>query len=435
MFGELLRSSEPVDERSGLPWQQWVATFGYNGNSYSTPFGGWNALSALEAAGNSVVAAAVAVRTLVFSEATFKFQRFREGRPGELFGDRALTLLERPWAGASTRDLLAVMEMDASVHGNSYWVREGAELVRLPAARVLTVVGERRERPNGQRWAYELAGYLALPHDRMQPDVDAPVVIEDGARFFLPEEVAHYRPIPDPLNPFKGRSWIGTILPDSLADNELTRYKSAFIRNAATPNMAVVFPKEYQPEEIERFKQAMDARHSGVDRAFRTLYIGGGADVRTLGSNFQDLEMKSVQGGGETRIAVASGVPASILGISEGLAGSALNAGNYTAARRRFADGTLRPLWRAACAALQVLVATPAGARLWYDDRDIAFLEEDILDAAEIKMREASTMRQLIDGGFDPASVVDAVTSGDLTRLSHTGNVSVQLQPPGSGLE
>jgi hypothetical protein len=54
-----------------------------------------------------------------------------------------------------------------------------------------------------------------------------------------------------------------------------------------------------------------------------------------------------------------------------------------------------------------------------------------VLDSAEIRAKDASTMRQLVDGGFDPVSVVDAVTTGDMTLLRHTGNLSVQLQPGG----
>ena len=156
--------------------------------------------------------------------------------------------------------------------------------------------------------------------------------------------------------------------------------------------------------------------------------------MKVVGANFDQLNLKAVQGAGETRIAAAAGVPASYLGISEGLAGSSLNAGNYVAARRRFADGTIRPLWRSACGALQTLLELPdPTVRLWYDDRDVAFLQEDVLDAAEIRSKDAVTMRQLVDGGFDPNSVVEAVVTGDMQRLIHTGNLSVQLQPAEGG--
>jgi hypothetical protein len=223
------------------------------------------------------------------------------------------------------------------------------------------------------------------------------------------------------------------VLPDVGADNEMTTYKHAFLKNSATPNMVVKFDPGVSQEAYKKFQERLEARHQGASQAFKTLYLGAGADIKMVGSNLEQLAFKSVQGAGETRIAAAAGVPASILGISEGLAGSALNAGNYTAARRRFADGTMRPLWRSAAGALQNLVGTPsAGVRLWYDDRDVSFLQEDVLDAADIRQRDASTMRTLVDGGFEPDSVIQAVTTGDMTLLTHSGSLSVQLQAPGS---
>jgi len=221
------------------------------------------------------------------------------------------------------------------------------------------------------------------------------------------------------------------VLDDVSADNQLSEYKHAFMRNSATPNMVVSFDPSITKEAFETFVQRMDASHKGVERAFKTLYLGGGADVKVVGANFDQLNLKAVQGAGETRIAAAAGVPASYLGISEGLAGSSLNSGNYVAARRRFADGTIRPLWRAAAGALETLLDLPdPSVRLWYDDRDVAFLQEDVKDLADIKSSEALTIESLIRAGFQPDSVVQAVTSGNYTVLEHTGLYSVQLQPP-----
>ena len=72
------------------------------------------------------------------------------------------------------------------------------------------------------------------------------------------------------------------------------------------------------------------------------------------------------------------------------------------------------------------------GTRLWFDERDISFLQEDVKDAAEIKQAEANTMETLVRSGFDPESIVDAVKTGDWSMLKHTGLVSVQLQVPGA---
>jgi phage portal protein BeeE len=317
------------------------------------------------------------------------------------------------------------MLVDADLYGNSYWVRRRErgrdELVRLDPSRVIVVTGDITDVSTGQPYGRELVGYAVVAAQQTE------------LAFFLPDEVAHFRPLPDPQHPYRGRTWLSTVLVDVTADDDFSVYKHTYMRNAATPNLVVSFDPTITKEAFETFVSRMDASHKGADKAFKTLYLGGGADVKVVGSTFDQLNLKAVQGAGETRIAAAAGVPASYLGISESLAGSSLNSGNYVAARRRFADGTIRPLWRAAAGALQTLIPAPAGgtARLWYDDRDVAFLQEDVLDAAEIRNKDAATMRQLVDGGFDPMSVVDAVTTGDMTLLVHTGNLSVQLQPAG----
>jgi phage portal protein BeeE len=250
---------------------------------------------------------------------------------------------------------------------------------------------------------------------------------------FDPTEVAHYRPLPDPTHPFRGRSWLDSILSDLTADTAMTDYKSAFLRNAATPNMVVSLDAGVSAEAFEAFVDKMDAQHKGVDNAFKTLYLGAGADVKVVGANFEQLNIKGVQGGIETRVASAAGVPASIVGLSESMQGSSLNAGNYGAARRRFSDGTIRPLWRSVSGAFQTLIPPPRpGNRLWFDDRDIPFCQEDVKDSADIKAVESQAIRTLVDAGFEPTSAVAAITTGDMSLLNHTNLYSVQLQPPGT---
>jgi hypothetical protein len=123
------------------------------------------------------------------------------------------------------------------------------------------------------------------------------------------------------------------------------------------------------------------------------------------------------------------------LGLADSLGGSSLNAGNFQSARRLTADKTLRPLWRNYAGALETIVPAPSGSRLWYDERDIPFLADDVKDAAEVQAQNSSAIRQLVDAGFTPESVIDAITAGDLKRLTHSGLMSVQLLPPGTTAE
>ena len=125
--------------------------------------------------------------------------------------------------------------------------------------------------------------------------------------------------------------------------------------------------------------------------------------------------------------------PVDVAGVSEGLSGSSLNAGNYNSSRRSTADTTLANVFRTACGALQTVLDVPDGAELWYYADDVPFLQEDQADAAAIRSKDALTLESLIRGGFTPDSAVTAVTSGQFESLEHTGLVSVQLQPPGSG--
>lgn len=198
-----------------------------------------------------------------------------------------------------------------------------------------------------------------------------------------------------------------------------------------TPNLAIKFDASKTIEEVKAFKALLENEHRGKWNAYKTMYLGGGADAVAIGKDFQQLDFAATQGKGESRLASAAGVPPSWVGFSEGLQGSALNAGNFTAARRRFGDGTMHHLWGNAASSLEVLLTRPTGAQLWHDTRSIPFLREDAKEHAETQSKQAQTIRQLIEAGFEPASAVKAVTESDYSVLKHTGLVSVQLQKPG----
>lgn len=412
------RASAPEQRFSMSDYVALKNQFAFDGHLYNF---GTSELSAAAGLENPIVAACIDVRTFVFRQMRFQFQAWENGRPGRMFGTPALRLLERPWASATTGDLLARMELDASAYGNSYWVADPdvpGDLLRLEPKNVVIATSDAIG-SGGRAYAKRLLGYY---------------YVTDGgeANFWTPDEIAHYRPLPDKDHPYRGRTWLSSVLPDVGADKAITNYKAAFLRNNATPSMVITYDPSVSHEAFERFMEVINTKHSGAENAFKTLHLAGGADVKTIGMNFEQLALKATQGAGETRIASAAGVPAVILGISEGLQGSSLNSGNYGAARRRFSDVTMQSLWGSAADALAVLVPPPGGSRLKGVDADVAFLQEDVKDAADIRMADAQTIRTLVDGGFEPLTVVDAVNTGDFTKLVHTGLTSVQLTPPGA---
>jgi phage portal protein BeeE len=227
-------------------------------------------------------------------------------------------------------------------------------------------------------------------------------------------------------------SWLTPVVREVMGDLAYTRHKLSFIDNAATPNLAVTLKETVTPEQFEEFVDQMDAAHKGPTKSGKTLYLGGGADVTVVGADMAQLDFKAVQGAGESRIAAAAGVGATIAQFSEGMQGSALNSGNYGSTKRRFGDVTMRHLWQEAAGAFAAIIDVPGGSQLWYDAADISFLQEDAKDAAEIEQIKAATIANLVKEGFTADSAKAAVMGADMTLLEHTGLVSVQLQPPGT---
>lgn len=372
---------------------------------------------------NGVVFACELTRMALFSEARIMFQRLRNGRPGDLFGSTDLRVFERPWRNATTSDLLVRAITDADLAGNFYAVRRGDRIRRLRPDWVSVLIGVPEDigvaAPlDGVDW--EVVGY--------EYQHGGPLAQSEPVRFSA-EEVMHFAPIPDPEAAFRGMSWLSPVLRDIESDSQATVHKQNFFANGATPNMVV----KLDVSDEERFKswvRVLEENHAGAANAYKTLYLAAGSDATVVGANMQQLDFRAVQSYGENRIVEAAGLHGAVVGTSESMGGSSLNAGNFTAARRLVGDKTLRPLWRSFCGSAEPMVQVPEDARLWYDDRDIPFLRDDATDEAEIHNKNAITIRQLVDGGYDPDSVRDAVVSGDFSLLVHTGLPPVQVQSP-----
>jgi phage portal protein BeeE len=429
------------DERgSALSFQQWVDTFNFNNVLYTVPpqqtlvgdrekiGGDFTGLVSGAYASNGIVFACCYARMLAFSEARFQFRQVRNGRPGNLFGTPALAPLEVPWENGTTGDLLSRMIQDVDLAGNAFVVRQGNYLSRLRPDWVTILLASRSDRTN---WIpgdpdTEVFGYIYKPGGLRSGEPEM---------VFSRSMVAHFAPIPDPQAAYRGMSWMTPLIREIQADNSMGAHRQRFFENGATVNLVVKLPKEAAPtmEQFQEWVKVIREGHEGTAKAYRTMFLGMGADITPVGSDLQ-ADFSKVQGAGEVRIATAARVPPTLLGISEGLQGSSLNAGNYQSAKRNFADGLLRPMWRNVSGSLASIIQVPAGAELWYDDRDIQLLKDDARDTAEVQQMQASAIKSLIDAGYEPAAIIDAVVSDDFSRLAsaHTGMTSVQLLPPGT---
>jgi hypothetical protein len=376
--------------------------------------------------------AAEMVRALVLSQARFTLRnRPWTKTPRRTFGTSALGLLERPWPNGTTGDLIRKMEWHAGLAGNSFvtnWQQNGRLRVLRPDW-CAVVYGSQQE-PDDPTGALdgEILGYV-YQNGGIGP------FNQNELRTLPVSSVAHWYPLPDPENAGLGMSWITPAIRDIQGDMLAAQHKVTYFSNGATPNLVVKGIPAVTKDQFNDIVDMIDDRHTGVVNAYRTLYLTAGADASVVGANLAEIDFRAVQAGGETRVSFLSRVPAPLLGIGEGLQGSSLNAGNFAASRRMFADSWIYPVLQDLAATLAPLVSVPADAELWTDTADMPILREDAKDAADIEQVKANTITALVKDGFSPESAIIAVTSQDMTQLVHTGLVSVQLQPPRTELQ
>jgi hypothetical protein len=374
--------------------------------------------------GNAIVSACELTRMALVSEAR---PQWRNRDRGALYGTQDLGVLERPWPGGTFRQLASRMVLHADMAGTAFVARRADRPDRLMLLRpdwVDMVLGS-ESMPDEAQFAMDadLIGVLYYPGGRGSGHAPIPL---------LDDEVAVWAPQPDPVAAYRGVSWLSAAGREIDADVAASTHKLAFFENGATPQLILSLDPSVKPDSLKNFMQTLNERHVGARNAYRTLALQG-ATPHVVGRDLQQLDFKVTQGAGETRIAAASGVHPVVAALSEGMAGSSLNAGNFRAACRLVADRTLRPLWGSLFAALETIVPAPdPRSELWYLEKDISFLQEDRKDAAEIQAIKAGSIATLIREGFTADSVKAAVEGEDMTLLIHSGLVSVQLQPPGT---
>jgi phage portal protein BeeE len=371
--------------------------------------------------------AAQLVRAQVLSQARFAFRNppYDRNNPRKLFGNGALSLLERPWANGTSSDLIELMEWHSGIAGSAVVVRRPDRLRVLRPDYVAAVYGSDLD-PEDPEHALdgELLGYI---YQR------GGVGVGPGKPQLLDvKDVAVWSPIPDPENPGCGMSWLTPAIREIQLDRAVTDFKAKFFANGATPNLVVKGIPATTPTQFDDWVSAIEKNHTGAANAFKTLYLSGVADATIVGSNLKDLDLESLQGWPETRIAMLSRVPATVLGIMSGLKGSSLNAGNFGQTRRLFADTWVFPQLQSMCAALGTIIDVPTPAELWTDTSDMPLLREDGKDAAEIDQVKATAIKTLIDSGMEPKTAISTIAPEWAGSLTHTGLVSVQLQEPGA---
>jgi phage portal protein BeeE len=354
-------------------------------------------------ASNCIVFSAIYARMMLLAEARFTLQRASDKG---LFGNTSLKILENPWPGGTSGELIARNEQDASLAGNAYtWAPPGeGRLVRLRPDWT-TIISEMVQVPGGGQYRNKIGYWVESPKTALE---------QGDGQFYPADEVAHWAPVPDPAADFRGMSWLTPVYREVTGDDGMTSYKIKYLDNAASPNILIKYAQKLQPGTVDAIRERMHARYAGAGNAFKTLVLDQGADATVIGSNLAQMDFSNVQQGGVERILSAAGVPPLVVGL-EPIKGAGKS---YEEVIRRFADLTLRPLWRSMCGALEAVVpGIPAAVRLWVDTGDIAALQDGQQVKAQVALIKGQALLALNQAGFTPDSSVTAVESGDMSLL------------------
>ena len=113
------------------------------------------------------------------------------------------------------------------------------------------------------------------------------------------------------------------------------------------------------PDQYERLKDQLEARHQGAENAGRPILLEGGLDWKPMGFSPSDMEFMKGKDAAAREIALAFGVPPLILGLP----GDNTHA-NYAEANRAFHAQTIRPLVGKTLSALSHWLAPKYGGNL-----------------------------------------------------------------------
>lgn len=366
---------------------------------------------------SAVIAAAVETRSLLLSDIHFRFQ---DKETGEL-DQEPPEILEDPDV------FMRRLETHNSYGGAGFMWPDRLQRTYVnvrPDEMEILALSRSNPRNALQAMDTRIVGFIHNPQG-------APIEEFNQSDIISPRDMVFWAPRPNPLARFQGESWVTSVLVEALIDMKGNAYVEEFYANAATPNIILSMDKEVETDRVKAFSKLFRDEYEGVDNSHRTMVIGGGVSATVVGAHLAELETRELQGGFESRVAVASRVPSSVLGTREGNQGSALNATAYNMMRRLWTEGWFAPQVRSLCRAIAKTINVPEGKRLSYDPQLTLMLQEDAKDRAEIMSMNIASAGAAVQQGWHPDDAVKAVMSDNIRHLlgKHSGRVSVQLLP------
>ena len=155
---------------------------------------------------------------------------------------------------------------------------------------------------------------------------------------YLANQVIYWR-IPNPKKPTEGVSLLQSAGYSIDLDNQLSIYQTAVLRNGGSVDAVFSFENLLNKEQLDVLKSSYGEEYAEAKNAKRPLFLGGDAKFERVGLTPDEIGF--IQGKELTinDLAVATGVPKSILGLTSGDTFA-----NADIAYRIFLRETIKPL-------------------------------------------------------------------------------------------
>jgi HK97 family phage portal protein len=263
--------------------------------------------------------------------------------------------------------------------------------------------------------------------DRMEPVPSAEDYLAgyiytgpDGEKVPLGIDDVIYLRRPNPLDPYRGLSAVGAILLDLDADRFAREYNRNFFRNSAEPGGIIEVDRSLGDDEFNILRDRWAEQHQGVANAHRVAIIEAGRWIERKYS-MTDMQFAELREVSTEQIRQAFGFPKPMLGAVDDV-----NRANAEAAEYVFGKWLIKPRCGRIKGALcnDLLRLFGAQDQLEFDHEEVV-AENEELENQTLTAR-ANAAKTLVDAGFDPAGVLEAV---DLPELTY--NPPIAPLPPG----
>lgn len=143
---------------------------------------------------------------------------------------------------------------------------------------------------------------------------------------------------PDPVDPFKGMSVIAAAAQTIDTEEQSKKFNRQFFANSARPSVTVEVPKVMQPEQFRRFKQQFEEFHTGQYNAYKPLILEGGAKANAFALTQKDMDFLESRKFNKDEILAMFGVSPGMLGMTENVNRSNMEAAEYIFAKYEVRD-------------------------------------------------------------------------------------------------